>query len=290
MTKPMLARNAVALEWLPVLLGLLVLFAPTFYGLANGIWQDDEHAHGPIILAAIVWLIWDRRQLLMTPQNRGALGPGLAILVLGLLIFSVGRAVGISILEIGSLIPILAGAVIAMRGWPALRTYWFVLLFAVYLIPLPGTFVDAVTGPLKQSVSVIAEQILYAVGYPIARDGVILTIGQYQLLVADACSGINSMFSLSAVGLFYLYLMRYKNWLHNGLILASLLPIAFGANIIRVIVLVLITFHVGDSAGQGFMHSFSGMVLFFAALIALLVLDAILMRLFLPRRPKPASR
>ena len=124
-------------------------------------------------------------------------------------------------------------------------------------------------------------------GYPIARNGVVLTIGQYQLLVADACSGINSMFSLSAIGLLYLHLIRYKSWLHNGLILASLLPIAFCANIMRVMLLVLVTYHFGDEAGQGFIHKFSGMVLFVAALIILLLLDTILARVI--KSPKLAA-
>ena len=272
--------RATALEWLPVAAGLLVLFIPTFYSLANGIWQEDEYAHGPIILAVILWLIWDRRTVLLTAPTQTATKPGLALLVIGLLLYVLGRVVGISILEIGALAPILAGTLLAMRGWPAVRSMWFMLLFIAYLIPLPGIFVDAVTGPLKQNVSAIAEQILYTAGYPIARSGVMLTIGQYQMLVADACSGLNSMFSISAIGLLYLYLVKRSHWLHNGLIIASLLPIAFCANIIRVLFLVLVTFHFGDAAGQGFLHGFSGMALFIIALILILIIDAVLVKIF----------
>ena len=154
------------------------------------------------------------------------------------------------------------------------------LLFTAYLVPLPGYIEAAMTLPLKQNVSQLAEQILYTAGYPIAHEGVVLTIGQYQLLMTDACSGLNSMFSLSALGLLYLYLMRYKSWLRNVLILASLLPIAFCANVVRVVILVLVTYHFGDAAGQGFLHGFSGMVLFIVALIAIIFFDAILARLF----------
>jgi exosortase len=148
---------------------------------------------------------------------------------------------------------------------------------------LPATLVDAITGPLKNHVSAIAEQLLYAAGYPIARSGVVLTIGQYQLLIADACSGLNSMFSISAIGLLYLYLMRYKSWMRNGLVLAGLLPIAFCANVVRVILLVLVTYHFGDAAGQGFLHGFSGMALFVIALILILLLDGLLSRIIKPR-------
>jgi exosortase B len=279
------ARPIAWQEWLPVLIGLLALYLPTFYGLATGIWQDDDYAHGPIILAVVLWLIWDKRAVLWSGPAARAPGAGVALLVFGLLLYVLGRSQGISVLEIGALIPILGGVLVAMRGWAALRASWFLLLFIVYLVPLPGTFVDAITGPLKQNVSLLAENILYSAGYPIARNGVMLTIGNYQLLVADACSGINSMFSLSAVGLLYLYLMRHKSWLHNAIVLACLLPIAFIANTVRVVVLVLITYYFGDEAGQGFVHQFSGMVLFVVALLTILLIDAVLTRIFRPAPP-----
>ena len=282
-TKPF--RRPVGFEWLPVFAGLLILYIPTFYDLSRAIWGTDDYTHGPIILAVIVWLIWDKRQVLLAAPTRTAPITGLAVLVFGLLLYVVGRSQGITIFEVGTLAPILAGVLLAMRGWPALRALWFMLLFIAYLVPLPGFFVDAMTLPLKQDVSVIAEHILYAAGFPIAHEGVTLTVGQYQLLVADACAGLRSMLSLSAVGLLYLYLMRYQSWLRNGLILASLLPIAFCANIVRVIILVLVTYHFGDAAGQGFVHGFSGMALFAVALTVMLLLDAILARFFRPQKP-----
>jgi len=277
------ANPAARLEWLPVLAGLLVLYVPTFYDAATTFWQTDEHGHGPIILAVIIWLIWQERAVLVTAPRDSAPLAGLAVLVPGLLIYVVGRGVGIALLEIGSLAPVLAGVLLAMRGWPALRALWFPIFFIAFMIPLPGIFVDAVTGPLKQYVSQIATQILYAAGYPIARSGVMLTIGQYQLLVADACSGINSMFGLSAVGLLYLYIVRRSSWVHNGLLLVSLWPIAFCANVVRVMFLALITYHFGDRAGQGFLHGFSGMVLFVVALSVVFLLDNILVRLIRTR-------
>jgi exosortase B len=284
-TKPF--RGSVAFEWLPVVAGLLILYVPTFYDLAGTHWERDDFAHGPIILAVVVWLIWDKRQVLLAAPTRSAPVPGIALLVFGLLVYVVGRAHDVILFEVGALAPILAGVLLAMRGWPALRALWFMLLFIAFLVPLPGFIVDALTLPLKQTVSEIAAQILYAAGYPIAHTGVILNVGQYQLLVADACSGLNSMFSLSALGLLYLYLMHHKSWLHNGLILASLLPIAFCANIVRVITLVLVTYHFGDAAGQGFVHGFSGMLLFVIALIIILLLDAILAGFIKPRKSVP---
>ena len=269
-------RGAVWLEWLPVAAGLLVLYIPTFYDLAATIWQSEEHAHGPIMLAIILWLVWEGREALFVAPARTAPGPGFALLVFGLLFYAVGRSQGIILFEVDALAPILAGVLLATRGWAGLRALWFPLLFIVFLAPLPGFFVDAVTMPLKQNVSEIAEQLLYAAGYPIARNGVVLTIGQYQLLVADACSGLNSMFSLSALGLLYLHVMRVKSGLHNGLIIASILPIAFCANILRVMILVLVTYHLGDETGQGFAHGFAGIVLFITALLMLFSFDGLI--------------
>lgn len=278
-----LERAAAWWEWLPVLAGLLVLYVPTFHGLATGLWRLDEHAHGPIVLAIIAWLIWRQRAALLSAPVRPAVVPGFALILFGLLVYVLGRALGITMFEVGALSPILAGALLAMRGWSALRALWFAILFVAFMVPLPGIFVDALTGPLKQSVSEITVRMLYPLGLPISRDGVIITIGQYQLLVADACSGLNSMFSLSALGLLFMYLAARRSLLHNAAMLASILPMAFAANIVRVTVLILVTYYFGDDAGQGFLHGASGMVLILSALGALLLLDAFLSRTVKPR-------
>src|SRR5262245_39918333 len=186
------------LTWAPVAVGLLVLYGPTFYDLANTLWKSDDHAHGPFVLAIIVWLFWVRRDALVAAPASTAPVAGFSVLLFGLLLYAVGRSQEIIMFEVGALAPILAGVLLATRGWAALRANWFPIFCVVFLVPLPGFFVDALTGPLKRSVSAIAEDLLYFVGYPIGRNGVVLTIGQYQLLVADACSGLHTMFSLSA--------------------------------------------------------------------------------------------
>jgi exosortase B len=275
-----LVRPVLLVEWLPVLAGLLILYVPAFLDLARTHWTRDDNAHGPIILAIVIWLIWGKRHDLLPPLNGRAVLPGISLLGFGLVFYVVGRAHQVVAFEIGSLSLVLAGTLLAMRGWPALRASWFILLFVAYLVPLPGVFVDALTLPMKQAITEIAAQFLFVAGYPVARDGVILMIGQYHLLVADACAGLNSMFSLSAVGLLYLYLVGRKKWIHNGVIAASLVPIAFGANVVRVIILVLITYELGDEAGQSFLHALSGLLLFGIALGAVLVLDALLVKTF----------
>lgn len=267
----------VLLEWWPILFGILGLYVPTVIDLFNGLWDTEEQAHGPIILALVLYLFYQKPEVFLNPAQ-GKTSPilGSLVLGLGLLMYVLGRSQVIMIFEIGALMPLLAGTILLTRGWTGIRQTWFALVFIVFMIPLPGMVVDAATGPLKQYISVIAENVLYAVGYPIGRTGVTLMIGQYQLLVADACSGLHSMFSLSALGFLYLYLMQYRNLGRNALILASILPIAFTANVVRVMILILVTYHFGDEVGQGFIHGSTGMFLFVISLLMLFSFDAIL--------------
>ncbi|MBI3154204.1 MAG: exosortase [Burkholderiales bacterium] len=165
------------------------------------------------------------------------------------------------------------------------------LFFLLFMIPLPGALVAAVTTPLKAAVSYVAELLMYHAGYPVARSGVILHVGQYQLLVAEACAGLNSMFTLEALGLLYMNLLGYTNVVRNVTLAVLIIPIAFVANVIRVMILILVTYHLGDAAEQGFVHDFAGMVLFMAGLILMLITDKLL-GLFIPacRPPTPSPR
>ena len=187
-----------------------------------------------------------------------------------------GRSQQILILEIGSLIWVLTGTILLMQGRRALKVLWFPLFFMLFMIPLPGQFVDTVTMPMKTAVSHVAEDVLFRLGYPIARSGVVLQIGQYKLLVADACAGLHTLFTLEALGLLYLNLMRHESIARNVMLAILIVPISFAANVIRVMVLTLITYHFGDEAGQGFLHGFAGMVLFVSALMLIILVDSLL--------------
>ncbi|MDA8127834.1 MAG: exosortase B [Betaproteobacteria bacterium] len=274
----------------PIVFGLLMLYVPTYWMLAHGIWNTEEQAHGPIVLAVSLYLIWQRRSIFTSDDGRVPTGieagTGWILLIAGLLAYALGRSLQILLLEVGSQIPVILGVLLITRGVRAARALWFALFFLVFMIPLPSFIVDTATGPLKQYISIIAEQVLYAAGYPIARSGVTLTIGPYQLLVADACSGLHSMFSLSAMGLLYLYLVQRTSIARNLIIMAAILPIAFVANVVRVMVLVLVTYHLGDEAGQGFLHGFAGVMLFIIGLLFLFVLDWVLGFIF-PDRKTP---
>jgi exosortase B len=269
----------------PVLLGLLALafafmYAPSYALLAERVWPTDEQGHGPIILAVALYLLFAKRHELAALPVQPDTRLGFPVLILGGAMYALGRSQFIMVFELFSQIIVLAALILLFSGRRGLRLVWFPLFFLLFMVPLPGTLVAAVTGPLKVAVSAVASTLLYELGYPVGRAGVLLTVGPYQLLVADACAGLNSMFTLEALGLLYMNLVGYTNPVRNIVLAILVIPIAFAANIVRVMILVLVTFHLGDEAGQGFLHDFAGMVLFMVGLALILLTDNVLGMVF----------
>lgn len=264
-------------EWLPILLGLLVVYVPTFYDLFNGIWATEEQMHGPIIFALAIWLMFRKwPQMIKKCVVKPASAAGWTVFVIALVFYIIGRSQQIILFEMSSFIWMLAAILLIKFGSSALKVMWFPLFFMLFMIPLPGTVVIVLTMPMKMAVSYVTEHILYWAGYPIARNGVILQIGQYQLLVADACAGLQTLLTLEALGLFYMNIIRHTSIFRNIALAILIVPISFAANVIRVITLTLITYYFGDAAGQGFLHGFSGMVLFLSALVLIVGTDSFL--------------
>ncbi|MCL2160313.1 MAG: exosortase B [Betaproteobacteria bacterium] len=275
--------------WLIVLTGLSFMYVPSFIDLFQGIWLSEDQVHGPIVFAISLWLLYRKwpEMLAARTEERNSI-VGWLILIIGLLLYIVGRSQNITLFEVGSLLWLMLAAGLILLGPRSVKVVWFPLFFMLFLIPLPGTLVTAVTMPMKIAVSYVAELILYGVGYPIARHGVILHIGQYQLLVADACAGLHTLLTLESLGLLYLNLVRHESFTRNLILAILIVPISFVANVIRVMVLTLITYHFGDEAGQSFLHGLAGMVLFLSALLLIIGADALARTFFV--REKPAEQ
>ncbi len=257
-----------------LLAGLAVLFVPSFVDLARTVWPKDEQGHGPLILAVSLLLAWQRRAALAACEG-SAPRAGAACFAFGLLCYLFGRTQKIDAIEVGALLPVLAGLLLWAKGRAGLRVMAFPLFFLIFMVPLPGLFVQMVTMPLKAAVSWVAGHLLQGLGYPLARSGVILQVGQYQLLVADACAGLNSMFTLEALCLLYLSVIGHTSARRRALLAVMAVPVAFVANVVRVMILVAITYHFGDKAGQGFVHEFASLLLFAVALLLILAIDGL---------------
>ena len=256
------------------------MYVPVFIGFHETVWATDDQSHGPIIIAVSVWLFYrglsDFEKLNSPPNVFWAC----AFLAVGVFVYVGGRNQMYDTFEALSFVFVIVGLLFGLKGAPAVRLYIFPVLFLCFMVPLPSFIVQTMTTPLKIAVSYVAESILVVFDLPVARNGVILYVGQYQLLVADACSGLNSLFTLESLGLLYMNLMRYTSKLRNILLVILIVPISFGANVVRVLILILITYHLGDEAGQGFLHSLAGMTLFMVALVLLLATDWALGKFF----------
>jgi len=258
-----------------LILGGLALVLPTMHGVASESWSTEQGAHGPIVVATGLWLFARR-----WPQVRHLADPGSAAkaLIAFLLIapvFIVARIINIIEIEGFMMYGLLLVAAYYVIGMTALRAMWFPVVYMLFVFPPPDTMVAMITQPLKIAISQAAINLLHGMGYPIAGSGVTINIGQYQLLIAMACAGLNSLISLSAISLFYIYIRHNANWRYALLLMFAIVPVAVLANFTRVIALILITYYAGDAPAQGFLHDFSGITMFLFSVLGIFGVDAL---------------
>lgn len=256
-------------------IGLLSMAIPTILSLAADDWSRDRGVHGPIVLATGIWLIWRRWGEIVTRATPGSPLLAFAILLGALLLYAFSRAFDFLSIEVLALMLAILAIAYSLVGRRVLQSLWFPIFYLMFLVPMPGWFIDQITAPLKEFVSYSAESLLSWAGYAIVRQGVVLYVDQYQLLVKDACAGLNSLFSLTAISLFYIYLRHNASWQYALFLVLWIIPIAIFANLVRVIALVLITHYLGEAAAQGFLHNSAGMLMFVIALLSIFALDSL---------------
>jgi exosortase B len=259
--------------------GLALMFMPTLWTLLanNGLWTDDEHAHGPIILAISIWLLWKRWQAIPEVSNMKP-SPKFAWVsfFIAASLYIPGRALDIIYLETASFIFAVSGIVLMSGGIELFKKLKFPLFFMIFMVPLPNSLVGPITDVMKLAVSTVTVKVLSWAGFQVARSGVVIYIEQYQLLVADACAGMRTLFMLEALGILYLNLVHHQSMLRNIVLPILIIPISFMANVVRVIILALITHFFGLEFGMGFMHGFAGAVLFVVGLFMMFSADSLL--------------
>ena len=254
----------------------IVAYIPTYIRLAIGPWQTEQEGHGPLIMLAAAWLAWQQRGKLARTVQKPAPIAGWIVLIASLLVMAVTRSQDILMIETATQIPVLLGCLLLIGGWPLARVFAFPLAFLVFSVPPPSWILDALTVPLKAWVSDVVTNVLYALGYPIAQNGVMIMIGSYELMVKDACSGMNSIFALSAIGIFYVYEFVHNNWIRSVILILSIIPITILANLFRVVALVLGSYYFGVDNVEGLFHDLTGIALFVFALVLFFLLDSVL--------------
>jgi len=263
---------------LPLIAAVVAMAAPTFYRLGVQVWTHEFGAHGPIVLATGAWLLWRKIPEMTASARPGQLWLTLPVGGLSLIIYVFGRAYDLLSLEAGGLYGFGLAILYDRFGIRAMLKTWFPLFYLGLLLPVPGWVLDEATAPLKLLVSSLATKLVEPLDIPIIQEGVTMTVGPYQLLVEDACSGLNSLIGLIAVTLFYIYLLRNAGWRYSAFLVCLIIPVAIMANVVRIVTLILLTYYFGDAVGQGFLHVTAGLFLFALSLLIMFTIDSIAAR------------
>ena len=246
-----------------VLGGLIVgMYANVVPGLVVNWWTDDAYSHGLLIPPLALYIVWLRRETVWAdaaaPDSRGLLG-----ILLACLTFLVGKMGAEFFLTRVSLVFLLAALVWTFWGLRRLRALTFPLLLLVTMVPLPTLVYNKLAVPLQLFASDVSTRLLQFVGMVVYREGNVITVPNMVLGVADACSGLRSLSSLTVLALLMGYLQCSLFRTRAALFLLAV-PIAIGVNVLRVAGTAVLANHNRELA-KGFYHSFSGWLIFLAA-------------------------
>lgn len=267
------SRNWVV--WSTVLLSLVVLlYASVLRLLIFQWWTDPNYGHGFFVPLFSGYILWQQRERWIKseikPSNFGFL---VMLGAVGLLfIGSLGAELFTSRF---SLLVLIAGIILFLAGWNMLRAVAFPLAFLVFMIPIPVIIYNQITFPLQLIASRLATFWLEVVQVPVLRDGNVLVLSNLSLEVAEACSGIRSLMSLIALAVAYGHFAEPRRWVRYALVLL-MVPSAIVTNAMRIVGAGVLAHRFGPQAAEGFLHQFSGWMVFLGTLVLIFVCHWIL--------------
>lgn len=245
----------------------VLAYGSVLVALAGQWATDPNYAYGFFVPPMAAWLAWRRRDAFRrAPRASSALGLG--IVAAGGLLFVAGVVAAELFTTRVSVVVVAAGLILALEGRERLRVMAFPVAFLLFMVPLPYVLYYRLTFPLQLLSTRLAASFLGAMGMALVRDGNLLHLEGYSLEVVTACSGLRSIMSLGAVGVFMLDALAPAAPARlAGLLL--IIPIAVMANVARLIATASIAAVAGPEMADGFLHEFSGLVVFLTGLAAL---------------------
>ena len=253
---------------------LLALYAPVLVRLVRQWYTDPDYSHGFLVPFLSLYLIWEKRdklaQVARKPSNWGILlvAGSLGLLFLG----SLGAELFLTRI---SIIGTICGLIVYFSGWRFLRAIAFPLAFLLFAVPIPVLIYNEIVFPLQFIASRFATSCLEMLNlFPIMREGNVLVMPGMRLEVVEACSGIRSLMSLLALAAGYGYLAE-KSVPVRWFLFLAMVPLAIISNGTRVMITALMTNYIGPKAAEGFMHEFSGWVIFVVATALFLALHSL---------------
>jgi exosortase len=257
------------------------LYAPVLFRLGQQWWLDPNFSHGVFVPIFSGYVLWQNRSRLALIRPVPSLW-GLPLVCVSLCVLIVGTFGSEVFLTRISLLLLGAGMIMFFLGWRMLRAVLFPLLFLIMMVPLPAIIFNQITFPLQILASKLAAATLPWFGVPVLREGNVINLPAMPLEVAEACSGIRSLLSLSTLAVIYGYLSETVVGLRVVLALASI-PIAVAANGLRILGTGLLVQYWDPEKAEGFFHTFSGWLIFTVSLVLLFFLHHCL-RLCRPRQ------
>ena len=246
------------------------LYVPILVPLVRQWWIDPNFSHGFFVPLFSGFIVWQKRlQLASIPRVPSSWGlPIILVAVFTLVLGVFGAELFFSRV---SLLMLIGGLVIFFLGWQMLSAILFPLLFLILMIPIPAIILNQITFPLQILASKLAAWSLPLCGVPVLREGNIINLPAMPLEVADACSGIRSLLSLTTLAVMYGFLLETRVWLRITIALASI-PIAVAANGFRIFGTGLLVQYWDPEKAEGFFHQFSGWLIFVVSLLLLFAL------------------
>jgi exosortase len=244
--------------------GFAFLYAPVIVKLVHDWATDDNASHGFLVVPLALYFAWERRQQLLEIEPRPAAG-AMAIIFVSLGLLVAGTLGAELFLARVSIIGVVAGTIAFIYGWGHLRLVAFPVAFLVLMVPPPALVFNQVAFPLQLLASHVGELVLQSLRVPVLREGNVIILAHTTLEVAEACSGIRSLISLITLGIVYGYFSDRRMWVRLA-IAASTVPVAVVANALRVAGTGVAAQYYGPEVADGFLHTFSGWLVFVAAL------------------------
>ncbi len=248
---------------IPVLLLLWALiFYPVFSGL-YGAWfgmANADNSYCLLVPFISLYFLWQKKEdLKIVRQSNSSLG--LVLLITSLLVYLVSYAGGVLVIQRLMMVLSLIGLVLYLYGSEAFRIMRFPLLFLFFMVPVPESIVNTVSFPLQTYATIISSKIIQLMGIPVYREGHMLYFMETQLEVAEACSGIRSISAMLMLSVIFVHLIKDNRVMKFVIVLSSVI-VAFLANIVRVSGTGVLAHYFGAGVALGFLHEFSGMLVF----------------------------
>lgn len=256
--------------WAVLVLVMAAAYGPVLAELGRDWIRDSNYSHGFVLPFVSAYLLWRQRQHLATlPKRPVRLG---VLPVLGAAALLIVGAAGAEVFtQRVSFLLLLFASVLYLLGWAWLRATAFPIGFLFFAIPLPYVLYYSLTSPLQAISASCAVVGLKGIGVPVLAQGNILHLPNTTLEVAEACSGIRSIYAFMALGALLAYSMRVP-FLGRLLVFLSTIPLSVAANAFRVWSTSLGAYLVGPQVTKGLPHEMYGLFVFSFALLLFFIL------------------